>query len=252
MKKNRLYISTIAPDARLLAVQYGLGLELAECCTAANMDDHWAQTRPLIEADLAAASRRIFHGPVNELYPSAIDPKAVQLARERLEQAFSLSLFLGVKTMVVHSGHVPMLYFDSWFVERSVLFWKDFLKDKPAGSRICMENVLEEDPKALIEVAKQVDDPRFCLCLDVGHTNAVSPLPVMDWVQYCAPFVGHFHLHNNDGTWDHHRSLENGSIPMESLLRQIDRLCPDVTFTIETAEARSSLHWLEETGLLEE
>lgn len=92
-----------------------------------------------------------------------------------------------------------------------------------------MENVLEEDPKALIEVAKQVDDPRFCLCLDVGHTNAVSPLPVMDWVQYCAPFVGHFHLHNNDGTWDHHRSLENGSIPMESLLRQIDRLCPDVT-----------------------
>ena len=38
---NNLYISTIADDAEELAAQYGLGLEIAEYCTAWNMDKNF-------------------------------------------------------------------------------------------------------------------------------------------------------------------------------------------------------------------
>ena len=36
--KYRLYVATIAEDAREMAEQYGIGIEVNEFCTAANMD----------------------------------------------------------------------------------------------------------------------------------------------------------------------------------------------------------------------
>ena len=38
MKKQNLYLSSIAPDAPEAAKGYGLGLELAQFCTAAFLD----------------------------------------------------------------------------------------------------------------------------------------------------------------------------------------------------------------------
>ncbi|MEI3078759.1 MAG: hypothetical protein V8T00_05515 [Oscillospiraceae bacterium] len=38
MKKQNLYLSSIAPDAPEAAKEYGLGLELAQFCTAAFLD----------------------------------------------------------------------------------------------------------------------------------------------------------------------------------------------------------------------
>ncbi len=53
-----------------------------------------------------------------------------------------------------------------------------------------------------------VDDPRFGLCLDVGHANTrVSETPPLDWIAPMAPWLRHVHLHNNDGDWDLHDAL---------------------------------------------
>jgi hypothetical protein len=38
MKKENVYLSTIASDAAPLAREYGCGLEIAEFCTAWNME----------------------------------------------------------------------------------------------------------------------------------------------------------------------------------------------------------------------
>ena len=42
------YLSTIDPNAHLTAKKYGLGLEIAEYCTAWNMDQEFAQTDPAV------------------------------------------------------------------------------------------------------------------------------------------------------------------------------------------------------------
>ena len=39
MKKENLYLSTIAPDAVYMAKEYGIHLEISEYCTAWNMDE---------------------------------------------------------------------------------------------------------------------------------------------------------------------------------------------------------------------
>ena len=41
MKKQRVYLSTIDPEAGSIARAQGLGVEIAEYCTASNMDEHF-------------------------------------------------------------------------------------------------------------------------------------------------------------------------------------------------------------------
>lgn len=244
MKKENTYISTIASDGAAVARQYGLGLEIAEYCTAYNMDAHFAETDAVVQKKLEGIPKRILHAPFNELFPCAIDPKARELAKQRYVQAIRLAAHYGADKVVLHGGYNPWLYYPVWYVEQSILFWKDFLHELPKGITICLENVLEEEPGMLLDIVKAVEDPQLRLCLDVGHVNAYSKISVMDWLEAQASYISHFHIHNNDGSWDTHQPLMHGSIPMEEFLQKAELLCHNVTFTLEVMEADSSVHWL--------
>ena len=149
----------------------------------------------------------------------------------------------GAAKVIIHGGYNPKIYYPCWYIEQSVLFWKDFLKENP-GVQIVLENVLEEEPTMLRDIIKGVNSPKLRMCLDVGHVNAYSKVPVMDWLETCAPYIEHFHIHNNDGSWDTHSALDQGSIPMKELLTKAEALCPDAAFTLELMEAESSVRWL--------
>ncbi len=241
---RKFYISTIAPDAAEVARKYGLGLEIAEYCTAWNMDDKFPETDAQVQEKLMGTHKRVLHAPFNELFPCAIDPKARILAAERYKQAIQLAARYGAEKVIIHGGYNPRIYYPQWYVEQSILFWKDFLQE--TDMPIVLENVLEETPDMLLDIIKGVDDPRLRLCLDMGHVNAYSPIPVMDWLKVWAPYLSHFHIHNNDGSWDTHSALMQGTIPMKELLLAVQELCPDATFTLEVMEAETSVKWLEE------
>ena len=197
-RNSQIYIATIAPDCGEMAEKYGLGLECDAFCTAANLEDP-AVIRQAA-GQMAAVGHRVLHAPFNELCPAAIDPEVRRITRMRYEQAWAMAQRLGASRMVVHSGYIPLIYFPQWFVEQSVQFWKDFLRDKPADCRILLENVLEPEPDMDLELVRRVNDPRLKLCLDLGHANSqVSETPVEAWVRRWAPCLGHVHLHNNGG-----------------------------------------------------
>lgn len=243
MDWEKLYLSTTAEDAAQVAKNYGLGLEIAEFCTAWNMDRELEKTRRELHGKLAGIDRRVLHGPFNELFPCAIDPSARRLAAYRYRQAIALAKEYGAKKVVFHGGYQPRMYYPTWYVEQSILFWKDFLTEDP-GVEIVLENVLEEDPGMLWDIVAGVDDPRLGLCLDVGHVNVYSPVPVFTWLEQWAPRLRHFHIHNNDGSWDTHSHLSEGSLPMKEILAQADTLCPEATITLELLEAGPSVRWL--------
>ena len=245
----KFYLSTIAPDASPIARCYNLGVEIAEFCTAWNMDEEFAEADEAVKSNIQGIAHTTLHGPFNELFPCAIDPKARELAADRFRQAIDLAKGYGAKKVILHGGYNPWIYYPVWYVEQSILFWKDFLRDDP-GVELVLENVLETDPTWLLDIVKGVDDSRLRLCLDIGHVNAYSKVSVMEWLELCAPWISHFHIHNNDGTADRHCALFEGTIPMADFLRRAEALCPDATFTLELMEDDPSVVWLADNGLL--
>ena len=239
MKREQIYLSTVDPRAGELARELGLGVEIAEYCTAWNMDREYPQTDERLRGALAGNPRRILHGPFNELFPCAIDPEARDLAARRYRQAIALARDYGADKVVIHAGFNPWLYYPVWFREQSAVFWREFLAEEP-GVEIVLENVLEQEPEWMTEILRAVDSPRLRLCLDVGHVNAYSPVDAAQWLRRCAPWISHFHLHNNNGTRDAHDPLFRGSIPMEELLTLAGELCPEATFTLELPDGESS------------
>ena len=248
MNVNRLFLSTIDPEAGALARQFGLGLEIADYCTAANIDEHYDETHRGLLARLTGVPRRLFHGAFNELFPCAIDPLARKLAAFRYHQALTLSKDYGASKLILHGGYSPRLYFPCWYVEQSVHFWREFLESSPGEYEICLENVMEEEPRMLQSIVSQVNDPRLRLCLDVGHVNVYSGIPVEEWIDCWGEFLTHSHLHNNDGTADTHSALNCGSLPMKALM---DALPPHSTATLELPQIGENIHWLIREGIME-
>lgn len=251
MRKERIYISTIAQDCASVAEQLGFGLEIAEFCTAYNMDDRFPETDKQVREELRGIPNRLFHAPFNELFPCAVDPKARELARFRYRQAIALAQSYGADKVIIHGGYHPWIFYPCWYTEQSILFWREFMKEVPGDMTVCLENVLEDKPEMLLEIVRETAHPRLKLCLDVGHVNAYAKQPPEAWLEVWAPFLSHFHIHNNDGTGDSHSQLDRGSVPMEAFLRLADRQCPDATFTIEVPQAEPSARWLLERGLVD-
>jgi sugar phosphate isomerase/epimerase len=250
MKSDRFYVATVASDAADVADEYKLGIEIDEFCTASNMDDKNFKGFDIsVKNKMKISQKHIFHAPFNELFPAAVDPLALKLANKRFEQSFSLSCDYGIKRMVVHSGYVPVLYFKSWFHEKSVEFWKKFMSDKPEDFHIMIENVLEDEPYTLAKIIEGINDKRVSACLDIGHAHCKSDVDLIEWIEVLGPFIGHVHLHNNDKTYDCHWPLGNGTMNMNKIMEVLKKNSPEnITFTVENQECRESIEWLVKNG----
>lgn len=257
--KNRLFIATFSENALNVAKDFGVGLEINHTCISEELDP--SNRRNLlaqIRKDIAAAgvsdsSGLFLHGPFTEIHPAAIDYRARQMAMERLNEAYEVAAALGINRMVVHTGWIPFIYFKSWQAEKGAEFWQRFMSDKPSDFHIYVENVLDDEPYMLLDMMKRIDNPHIKLCLDTGHANATtSPeLPVEKWIEVLGPHIGHFHLHNNDGTGDSHSAFDCGSMDMNSIFSAIGAFCDaDVTLTIEARDARSCLEWLKRSDYI--
>ena len=249
--RGKMYISTTAEDAADLARKYGLGLEIAEFCTAFNMDRLFREKDAAARENMQSVERLILHGPFSELCPAAIDPLVREVTRRRYLQAAALASGYGIKKLVIHSGFIPRVYFPEWFVPESGSFWRELLPELPSGMTVYLENVMETGPELLRDIAESVNDPRLRLCLDVGHAFSNNPeLPLTTWIDILAPHLAHVHIHNNDGKTDLHRPLGQGSIDMRAVIDTIQTLAPEATFTVENMLAAPSVDWLRENDYL--
>ena len=252
MKKSQLYLSSIGADAAETARTFGLGLELAQFCTAVNLDDD-SFVRESVAECLTAAPCGVLHAPFADLCPAAIDPMVRTATETRLRQTVEKAQSLGIRKIVAHGGFIPHVHFPEWFTAGSIEFWRQFLREVPENVTICVENVMEPTPEMLCTVVREVDDPRLRLCLDLGHANTeISDYPIMQWFTDWAPLVSHLHFHNNRGGSDLHRPLPDGDSDYTAIFRALPALAPDATVTLELQRCRESVEWLIKNDFLED
>lgn len=248
---NQIHLSGMDAHAVQLANKYQCGYEITAFSYAPMLADAAAFSR--VEAECEEIGSLWLHAPFAELIPCAIDPLVRQTAQHRFRQTLAAAQKLGIRQVVLHGGFIPHVYFPEWYVEQSVLFWRDFLQEVPPDFVLALENVMEPSPDTLVSIAAGVDDPRLGLCLDVGHANTcVSRTPPLDWIAPMAPYLRHVHLHNNRGQDDLHAPLDEGTVPMGEIIGAVLEQAPRATFTIENQDALPSLRWLAQQGYIED
>ena len=160
------------------------------------------------------------HAPFQDLSPGGVEERVVDLSRQKLRRAFELLSVFRPQTLVCHLGYESCKHaqqLERW-LETATDTWSRLLPlAADQGVRVMFENTYEPDPsahRALFECLASFF-PGFCL--DTGHILAFSQASWHDWITGLEPWIGQFHLHDNDGRTDSHGPIGSGIFDFNGL-----------------------------------
>jgi sugar phosphate isomerase/epimerase len=182
-----------------------------------------------------------FHAPFMDLNPGAVDEKVREVSALRLTQVLDLVPYFQPRAIVCHPGYDRWRYdndVDLW-LKNSLSFWQPLVER--AGSlsaRLALENVFEHEPASLQRLLDAVDSPHLGYCLDAGHGNLFSEVPLKDWIDVLGSRLFETHLHDNTGKADDHLPLGQGEIDFPGIfaLLRARNLRPIYTIEPHTRE----------------
>ena len=156
-------------------------------------------------------------------------------------EAYSYAKELNCTEIVIHSNYKPGTDWYSGWISRAKTFLEAFLKDKDDSITICIENQFESDSELLMKLIDEVNDSRVKICLDIGHVNANSNMPVEEWIETLNNRIAYYHLHNNHGKQtiygynkdDEHLAINNGTLDIKKTLELAEKYSPDAIWNIE-------------------
>ena len=216
-------------------LHYGLNPELgldASVLDSLPVDWHHNTAAMLHQAGLHCA----IHLPFMDLHPGSSDERARQLCMDRLCQAIDLARTYAPVHCVAHLDFVDWISAPRWedWVDKSVTTWGTVL-DHLGQVPLFLENVWEQTPKPVLAVLEALQG-RARLCFDLGHWNSFGQGTARgdlgQWLTELRSWIGHVHLHDNDGSADQHLGLGQGNIPWPRVA-QFLRVHPDISMTLE-------------------
>ena len=223
-------------DAANLAQKLGIGLEVSRLPGVKRIDDDF----PAIIADLKEEVKdfhgtRTLHALFSDLNPASKDAALKKIAEKRYQQSLEAAKAINAVNVVFHSGHKGMKHRVSVanYLEGSIKFWKEYIKQfEDLGITATIENVLEDAPANLVTIVDEVNSPNLKICLDTGHANLCSQIPVTEWIKTYGTRLHHMHWHNNYKTNDDHAGLRSGLvnfIDVAATLKE-ENLSPRIVF----------------------
>lgn len=235
----------VAPICR----KYGLGVEIQSFSNPEYPVKEPAAVQ-LHQDYYGSVKHRSLHGPFGDLSPGSCDKRIRQVSGERYEFAYHYAQKLEVQHVVLHHGYVPHTNSYAGWLKRSVVFWSEFLESKNPDITFYLENLLEVDPKLMIDVVRSVEHPNLKICLDVGHAFCHGKISVEKWIEELGDLIGYVHFHDNQGDYDAHLSLGQGRLPLDQVCYTLERFAPEAIWALEVdpADLSDSLFWLETHG----
>ena len=253
-----IYVSHLIRNKDMVSIKerYPVGIEIVNFASAMSLDNKDKELSILskslkthLEGSLSV------HGPYSDMSPGSPDKKIRRVTMERFQECYEIAnKVLKAERIVFHSGFIPKVSYDKEWLEYSKEFWLEFLQDKEEDNiHIHLENVFEEDYKNLSALIDSIDKSKFSLCLDIGHENACSSIPIEEWIKVLGNRIGYVHLHNNDGKGDLHNPIEEGNLNIHETLKLLKEYCKDASWCIEVFSKEgieASLKYLKSNGYI--
>lgn len=164
------------------------------------------------------------HGAFYDLIPFSLDAGIRKHSLYRMQQSMEIAGMLGCRAVVFHTGLNPRflnggLYYKNWLESTEDTVRK--LLDQNDSVAIYCENMLEDSPDGLAELAERLqDEKRFGICLDVAHMLLAGGEPG-EWMDRLSPFIRHFHMNDTKLKTDDHLALGKGSIDWTNIFALI-------------------------------
>ena len=192
------------------------------------------------------------HGPFMDLSPGAIDAKIAAASLERYLQVIAFTKILKTEVVVFHSGYEKWKYageVELW-LGQSMKTWRAVVAEaEKTGVKVAIENIVDEEPTHLRLLAERMDHPLFGLCLDVGHREIFSTLPITDWVEGMGPYIFELHLHDNMGINDDHLPVGLGKVDFGALFGALRALPAGPVLTLEAHSAADAVTSLQNLSI---
>ena len=171
---------------------------------------------------------------------AALDEGERADAIHKYRATLALAGRLGIREMVIHSGHRPGRQVNS---EQSRELACGILRAvgetaRDMGVRLLLENTgwhqhaILDTPGDLLELAESACPPDTGLLLDTGHA-VLQHFDVVDCVRMWLPRLAQVHAHDNNGEFDDHLPLGEGVIDWGSLIGALAGAGWDGVFMLE-------------------
>ena len=150
---------------------------------------------------------------------------------------------LGLSTITFHPGLYSMAVPD--MRERSIAYAKESIRvlervAEEYGVVMAVENMpslpfmLGHTAQEMAELVEGTDMP---ICFDIGHANTVGDIDGI--IELLGDRIANVHIHDNDGTADQHRTIGDGNVDFDTVLRGLRRYTGN--FIIESRSFESAV-----------
>ncbi len=222
-------------------VEVGLGVELqitSEVLDSLTLKDFGKLRR------LAGGAPVTVHAPFIDLNPGALDSYILKATRDRFFETVTTAKVLNAEVIVFHTGYHPQKvdpFYNSWF-ERALETFREVAENWKG--KIALENVFDRNPKNLKNFIKNLPE-NVGVCLDVGHMNLFSEVPVSLWFEVLGSRIYEFHLHDNLGLQDNHFPMGTGTVNYPEVFTQMEKLKQEYILNLENKTYEDVLKSLE-------
>jgi sugar phosphate isomerase/epimerase len=184
------------------------------------------------------------HAPMSDVNIGSVYERMRSAAVDDIARTAEFCRKHGVDVLTIHPG----FYLGIAFLNRSSVI-SQMKKSLKEVSATAVENsviiALENMPKGInatcttaAELIEAIEGTELGVCFDMGHANTAGQVDAM------MEHVGLFrnvHLHNNDGSWDQHSVVDQGTADLAKVLASIARGGYEGNLIIETNDLESGV-----------
>ena len=188
------------------------------------------------------------HAPLSDINIASLNESIRKASVEEVKNSIDLASKLDSEVVVVHPGHTAFLArkFPEKIRKSSLISLKECLKfAEERGIKLCVENMPDMEGmtcKSLDELNELVQELGTLMTVDVGHAYNAG-ISIDEILKY--DNIGHFHLSDNDGSFDNHNAVGSKDIDFKSLFEGLNKKKFDGVLVVEVTNKDEILESLD-------